>query len=144
MSKRARKDKRHRPSEKKQPVIAETPVTNLRVEWCFRLFDDFEWNGDSDSEESFRKVALHLKDYSSRTWKQIIQNKKRDHPVNVSELIRKAQQRLEDLNLGDHDLLWRFRFDGRKRIWGIKHEHVFRVLWWDPQHRICPSQKSHT
>jgi len=42
MSKRPRKDKRHRPSEKKQPVIAETPVTNRTVEWCFRLFDDFE------------------------------------------------------------------------------------------------------
>jgi len=144
MPRRARKDKRHQPSEKKQPVIAETPVTNRTVQWCFRLFDDLEWNDDPDSEESFRKVAIYLKDYSSRTWGQIEQNKKRDHAVKVSHLISKAQQRLEELKLGDHDLLWRFRFDGCKRIWGIRHGHVFRVLWWDPEHRICPSQKSHT
>jgi len=40
--------------------------------------------------------------------------------------------------------LFSFAIDGRRRVWGIRREHVLCLLWWDPNHQVCPSQKKAT
>ena len=132
-------------SNKKQPVSHAQEVKKRKVKWCFELFDgEIDWHDDSHDEESFREVAGLLKKYSPRTWGQIEQDRRRDHEVPINNLIRKAQNRAAELQIEDFGKLWRFRFDNLKRLWGIRDQHVFRILWWDPQHRICPSIKKHT
>ncbi len=56
-------------------------------------------------------------------------------------MISKAQSRLLHLKLDDEEELFRFRLDGESRVWGIREGRVFRILWWDPGHEICPSAK---
>jgi len=117
-------------------------TTHLPVLWSFILFDGtIEWHDQSHREESFRKVAKHMKDYEGLTWGEIEQ---RDHPIAKNQLIRDAQRRLRTIQQDDIDELWRFRFDARRRIWGIRDGRVFKVLWWDPQHKIRPSRLKHT
>ena len=75
------------------------------------------------------------------TWADV---KKRDHPIERNKIITEAQQRLEELQRDDVDELWRLRFTGQQRLWGIRNQRVFRILWWDPEHKICPTTKKHT
>ncbi len=84
-----------------------------------------------------------MKSYSTMTWGQIEQDRHRDHVVSMDSLIKEARDRLIELQLDDYPLM-RFRFDGLKRLYGIRTGRFFQVLWWDPQHKVCPSQKKHT
>lgn len=52
-----------------------------------------------------------------------------------------AQARLREIEADDLDALWELRVSGAKRIWGTRSEHVFDLIWWDPGHSVCPSQR---
>lgn len=127
--------------QKKQAKGIPSETFDEKVQWCFELFDNYIWHGNDYQERTFRSVADGLKQYSNRTWKDINSNRSRDHYVAKDKLSHDAQRRLKKLKMDDIDNLWRFRFGGALRIWGIKAGKVFRVLWWDPQHKICPSEQ---
>lgn len=61
-----------------------------------------------------------LKSYESRTWKEIVSDKKRDHAVRVENLDKQARERLIELKYDDFEILFRLRFEGKQRLWGIK------------------------
>ena len=44
----------------------------------------------------------------------------------------------------DQEELVSFRIGGRERLWAIRVETEAFLLWWDPNHEICPSQKKGT
>jgi hypothetical protein len=145
MSKRRKKQPRigHRPQPTKTPHQVEgVDVSGLKVLWSFEVFDhQKKWYDEGYQEEPFREVAQHMRDYEGRTWGEILAHGKRDHFIPTKDLIPDAQARLRVINQDDIDHLLRFRFSGARRIWGIKKEQVFRVVWWDPQHRVCPSKE---
>lgn len=117
------------------------PLKDRKIEWSFAIFDKGGiWEKRPQKYDS-RDIAAHLKSYEQLTWADI---RKRDHPVAISNLIPKAQKRLEQVGQGDIDELWRVRFTGMQRVWGIPHLDEFRVLWWDPEHEVCPSRLKHT
>ena len=131
----------YQPSEEKRPSVERVPSTaHEKVVWSFVLFDNRRWSDSSYEEDPFLDVAECLKNYESMTWAEIESNKKRDHAVLLNQLVNEARIRLRQLKQDDIDRLWRFRFSGEKRIWGIRDGKVFKVLWWDPQHKVCPSQ----
>ncbi|WP_454785478.1 hypothetical protein [Legionella sp. WA2024007413] len=115
-----------------------------QVVWSFAL-------ADNDGAWSFKKLndtQLHdlifnelvLKEHLS--WNDLQSAK--SHHVESYKLIKEAQDRLRSLNMDDVNELFSLRLNGLKRIWGIRQENVLRVIWWDPKHEICPSQKKHT
>lgn len=110
-----------------------------QIELSFRLFDDKCW---CETDRSlFLEIAKKIKLYEGMVWNEIFA---RDHRVLANGLIDAARKRLIDLRLDDIDELWRFQLTGRNRLWGLRVRHVFYVLWWDPDHRICPSPLRHT
>lgn len=66
------------------------------------------------------------------------------HTVTVSTISNEAQKRLRDIQQDDIDELFSLRLSGTERIWGIRDGRVFYVLWWDPEHTVCPAHKKHT
>ena len=62
----------------------------------------------------------------------------------IESLSRDAQARLEYLKRDDVDGLWCVRLSGLERVWGTRRGPVFNLLWWDPDHTVCPSHKKHT
>ncbi len=66
------------------------------------------------------------------------------HPVEVVRLARKARDRLAEIKQDDVDYLRSFRITAKKRVWCIPDRNIMRVLWWDPNHTVCPSLKRHT
>jgi len=78
------------------------------------------------------------------TWAEISKDKKKYHPIRVDKLATEARKRLEELRQDDVDVLWSLRVQGKPRIWGIREGRVLKLLWWDPNHEVCPSKLKHT
>lgn len=65
-------------------------------------------------------------------------------PVNIGALCLQARKRLSQIGQGDLDELTSLSLTGTQRVWGIRDVGVLTVLWWDPDHLVCPSLKKHT
>lgn len=79
------------------------------------------------------------------TWNEIFtQSKTQNHSVNINILSKESIDHLKKMKINDIDQLWSLRLTGIQRIWGILDRGVFTLLWWDPNHQVCPSHKKHT
>lgn len=133
------------PYPQKIPKIHPVSFEDQTVHWSFAVFDgSVDWHDQQHKEETFRYVAGRMRTYESMTWRQIKSRGDYNHAVPTNKIIPQAQKRLRQINQDDVDELWRFRFDAKRRIWGIRDGRLFKVLWWDPQHKICPSRLKHT
>jgi hypothetical protein len=65
--------------------------------------------------------------------------KSKHHWVDVKDIIKPARSRLTELKMDDHDQIYSLRLTGTQRIWGIRQQSYFRLLWFDFDHKICPS-----
>jgi hypothetical protein len=102
------------------------------------LVDPFGWHTVSAS--TIRSVREKLGHFESMTWNEIlVKGKKRNHSVSTSRLCAQAQKRLRDSGQADLDELVSLRLSGPERIWGILRQGVLAVLWWDPNHKVCPT-----
>ena len=63
---------------------------------------------------------------------------RRHREMDVAVLTPAAIARLQELEL-DLDQLFRFRLSGAARLWGFVIQGVFHTLWWDPNHRVYPT-----
>jgi hypothetical protein len=135
------------PSSAKTPRI-ETQIDpqRMRVHWSFEYFDKpFRLDTTRlEDEDPFIEIAHHMRSFEGRTWAQIESRADHDHAVSCDKMVRKAQNRLKEIKLDDNSELWRFRFSGKRRIWGIRQRNLFKVIWSDPEHLICPSEMRHT
>lgn len=129
------------PTAAKIPPAVDFPenANDGSVIWDFTRFDECDWRATHGQEHiSFVEVAKRLRDYSSRTWREILSDKKRDHACDVADLSSEAQKRLRERDLEDVGELLRFRFTGTQRLWGWRDRTYFFVLWWDPDHCVYP------
>ena len=91
------------------------------------------------------KTLEKLRQLERMTWSEILRTgKKFHHSVDVASLAPGAQKRLQELDLDDQDSLVSLRLDGVTRVWVMRNEHVAFLLWWDPEHGVCLSNKKHT
>ncbi len=59
-------------------------------------------------------------------------------------MVSEAQKRAQEIGLDEFDGLVELRLGGTQRLFGLLDRHCFYVVWWDPDHEICPSQKRNT
>jgi hypothetical protein len=143
---RKRAEAEFTPHPQKQPKTEPSfdPEKEL-VQWTFEVFDhNLDWRKDKSVHAGFCEIGDQLKSYSQRTWGEIRLSHKRDHPIPCDQLCPRAQGRLRDLKLDDIDELWRFRFSNTRRLWGIKDGRLMKVVWWDPDHEVYPTQPHNT
>ncbi|MEW6364442.1 MAG: hypothetical protein AB1714_07370 [Acidobacteriota bacterium] len=114
--------------------------------WRIRRLDldgPFSWKGVAG--DVLDRIRRRLADLEGMTWNEIlIQGRKQNHTVEVGDLCAQARARLLEIHADDIEELVSLRVTGEERIFGIRQEGTLELLWWDPQHRVCPSQKSHT
>lgn len=122
-----------------------TSIMSVRPSWqldAVQLKDSFGW--EAISREKFLNVLTRLKDIEKMTWGEIQKDPKSFHSVRIADLETKARHELNRLKLDDQESLFSIRISGRERVWAIKNGPILRVLWWDPEHQVCPSQLKHT
>ena len=66
------------------------------------------------------------------------------HFISTNNLSSDAKNRLVDLQLDDLDELYSFRVTGRSRVFAVHRTHYMRILWYDPDHAVCPAPKKNT
>lgn len=66
------------------------------------------------------------------------------HFIETGRLSKTAQERLAAINQDDAPGVFSFHFSGKRRIIGIRDGSAIKLLWWDPEHQVCPSHKKHT
>ena len=133
------------PKSRKVPRV-EAYRNNLITVWQFQSMD-FEgvwgWHQNRKiSTNTLLEIRTKLAQFESMTWLEIEGSK--SHFIEVTSLDKKAQKRLEEIKQDDIEQLFSLRLSGKQRIWGIRLGPIFKILWWDPEHEICKSNKKNT
>jgi len=161
MSKRgdARAARKAKKIQKKQPKTsvgvptAKKPVPGPPVEGdgteriMFRmsLMDGSgPWGFAGLSTDDVKRIAAACKSFESMTRNELI-NVSGNKPIDWESMCNEAQGRAAELELNLFgDGLWELRLSGTGRLWGLLDGHCFYVVWWDPDHEVCPSMKRNT
>ena len=107
------------------------------------LVDLFGWH--SIDGLKIRTVREKLGNFESMTWNEIlVKGRKRNHTGSVAKLCTAAQKRLREIGHADLDEVVSLGVNSTERVWGILREGILTVLWWDPQHQVCPSLLKNT
>lgn len=112
--------------------------------WQFHLLDcegPFGWN-NVEPDFIWDIFSNRIKDKEHINWSQL--KTSGSHNVALDQLCKDALKRLKEIKQDDLDELFSLRISGKERIWGIRDRYTLKVLWWDPEHAVCPSQKKHT
>lgn len=132
-----KKEATHSPSNNPESYLTKSPS------WAFYHIDCDKW---CIHEDFFTKITDKLCSFEKMTWQEILSAPKsgynstgsKSHIISVEKLCREAQRRLEELHIHDDELL-SLRLSGKERIFGILDMGVLRIIWYDPDHQICPS-----
>lgn len=66
----------------------------------------------------------------------------RHHSQDVESLCSEAQKRIEALQYDDiQEPMFRFRVNGTSRLWGWEVAGIFHAVWWDPNHKVYPTER---
>lgn len=139
-----------RPGQKATPPAGKAPRGDIvssdaeLISWHLGIIDregPFGWSrmlGD----DFWTMISARLRSFETMTWATL--RSTGSHPVGVDDIIAEARRRLEEIGQDDVDELYSLRLGGKPRIWGVRDRHILKVLWWDPEHQVCPSHKKHT
>jgi 5S rRNA maturation endonuclease (ribonuclease M5) len=130
-------------------------IKNTDRECPVWVFTDIDRSGKfafdlSRDDFEHKEVLEKMIHYSNMTWadikKQTHDNgKSKHHLIDYEKMSKDAQDRLKAKHMeDDSDSMFSFAFRNLLRIIGIRRGRMFHILWYDPLHEICPSQKKHT
>lgn len=132
------------PEGRKVPrSVAETSYHSLRPSWRIALLemvDPFGWHRLDGP--TLRRIRERLSHFESMSWSEIlVASKKQNHSIQVQALSPPAQNRLDEIGVALDEVV-SLRLSGRERVFGYLENGVMVLLWWDPDHAVCPSLKS--
>lgn len=133
------------PSPKKEALAEKgaLPTEDNRPVWRFRRLD---WDGPFActrlGREDLARVVQKLAGFETMTWPEI--ERAGSHFIPVRDLASDARKRLEQIRNDDVDALFSLRIAGAERVFGIRDRWLLYLLWWDPDHAVCPSTLKHT
>ena len=135
------------PSKKKKPRAISLGDTNRQtIAWQFSKLDiGGKWCCKRiDRNTLWGFLYGKIKAFESMTWSEIYQDKDNNHDVKKEDLSQTAQKRLIKIKQDDIDSLFTLHLSSMRRIWGIRDGRALKVLWYDPDHEVCISSKTHT
>lgn len=89
------------------------------------------------------EIMPKLVSFEQRKWSDIISDNKHNYWINCWKLSKEAQNRLNEIKLY-YDSLFSLRLTGTLILFGYIENGVFYIVWHDPNHEICLSNKKHT
>lgn len=139
----------------KSPVLKKEAVTTpfqsrmkKRMAWSDEqadLEDSWSWGQPRDWRGKVWDSILmpFLEEVVEKDWAEIEgerSGKDKRHKTYPQEAIcKEAQDRLVYLELDDMETIFRFRITSKQRFYGFLVQHIFYALWWDAEHKICPT-----
>lgn len=113
---------------------------NLRPSWrvaSLELVDPYGWH--RLSAEKLLDIRQKLAHFETMRWSELlVQAKKRNHSIKISEISPEARDRLDLIGIALDEVV-SLRLSGKERVFGYLENGVLELLWWDPDHQVCPS-----
>ena len=133
------------PSPEKRPRAETDDPTGSRLGPVWRvgrieIEGPFGWQ--THGRTTIADLHKKLSAFETMTWSEI--ERAGSHNVAVPDLAKAARDRLKELHLDDREELFSLRLTGKSRVWGIRDGRALDVMWWDPEHAVCPSYKKNT
>lgn len=131
------------PAGSKSPKIAKIPREDGAIVFSFLRFDgQCKWCETKDlTTHDVWEIGEKLKSFEQTQWKHLAADEERHHRVPFYKLCKEAQEVAEKLNIDDYEEIWSLRLTGKQRLWGVRDEQYFVVIWWDPDHLVYPTKK---
>lgn len=98
----------------------------------------FAWTGLSNPSQ-YKTTVEKLANFETMSENELQQAG--CHFIETRRLCKEARDRLIHLELDDIDEVYSLRLQGTVRIFCVYRQQYLRVLWYDPDHKVCPSQK---
>jgi hypothetical protein len=135
--------KRYIPTHKKTPRVFEDvdALESKNFAWKVHMnyiditHDVWGW-GNLGFREFVRTIVHRLNNFETMTWQEIT-NRKSCHPMPIKNICSKAQSRINELH-GDIDTLHQVDVSELGRVWGFRDRLTFYLIWYDPDHTVCP------
>ncbi|MEU4388919.1 hypothetical protein [Promicromonospora sp. NPDC023805] len=126
--------------------VDQDEVLRRRVVWRFGDLDhEWDFSLNAITPEHLTDLLRRLGHFETMQVGQLLsQGAAVGTRYQVAEMRPEIQARLLELERDDEDSVVRLACGGKPRLYGFLREHVFHVLWWDPEHLICPSKLKHT
>jgi hypothetical protein len=132
------------PSTEKVPHRASRTDRDFILSWRFTRVDHSgKWPWRLDQKTSI-ELAKKMGGWETMKEGLLFGSNTGNKQIPTANLCPDAQRRLGQLKLDDIDVLWELRVTGIKRIWGLRQGGTIDILWWDPNHEVCPSSKKNT
>ena len=114
-----------------------------RFSWSYSIFDKVGPFNSAGSEVILEDIFEKQRSLENFNFSQLSQQG--SHFISIDQIATEARKRLSERNLDDYEELFSFRFSGKERLFCIQlQEGLMGVLWWDPEHKICPTEKKYT
>lgn len=133
-----------RATDREDKKTVKTPVqqSETKPAWRFSTVDKdgpFAWPAGTNKE---LEIVKKLHSFDSMEWSKI--EGKQHHSIPVENLSKEAKKRLQQIKQDDISDVFSFHLQGKPRIICIRDRHIAKLLWFDPEHKVCPSKKKHT
>jgi hypothetical protein len=123
-----------------------------RPHFCFRYADRATKEAwvFKPGEDHAPALVQFICEMAQLSWGEIEAQKagqhKRHHSQDISSLQSAAQADITKRKLSErfNETMFRFRLTGEQRLWGFRRGRVFHIVWWDPDHKVYPTEKART
>lgn len=116
-----------------------------RFSQCDKEHEKWKIRADELDDVIFEK----LQNFERMTWDEILKasggrsSGNNNHYIEIDKLNKEARKRLEELRIYT-DEVFSLRLTGTLRLFGLLESGIFKILWRDDNHEICPSNKKNT
>jgi hypothetical protein len=129
----------------KTPKRLHDPTSYDDANFSWRVHDNyidyehpqFGW-GKVEIIHFLRKVVQVLQSYEGLKWHDV-KRKPHCHPWGLDEIPQECYARLEERQI-DIDELFQIGLGNKPRIIGYKTKSIFYLMWYDPDHKFCPTK----
>ncbi|HUX44658.1 MAG TPA: hypothetical protein VMV57_07905 [Terracidiphilus sp.] len=122
---------------------AKVDYFHLKASWRIKkiqMVDPYSFH--QLTAEELSRLRERLSNLETMTWNDIfVTAKKHNHSIPVHELRCEHARKWMKANMPDQLELWTLRVTGVERVWGVFSEGAYQIIFWDPQHRIYPSER---
>ncbi len=136
----------------RQQVIRERPKSTLKEKPIWR-FDKLDRSGKfafdlSRKDFDCKEVLQKLIEYGDMTWDDIgkqqhdYSRRSKHHYLDISSLSKDALIRIRECHLLEEtETIYSFSLQNLLRIIGLRRGAEFHIVWFDPKHEFCPTNK---
>lgn len=150
--KAAQVDARENAKQVSERVLDEGTHANSPFSWTAHRVDQGHqgsWDWNLSAAEA-KKLLQFLEEMGRLTWGEIDRHRtgkskrhKKHHSQEVKTLCREARQRFPECFSDDEEIpdqVFRFRFGNMERLWGVRVQGRFEMIWFDRNHQVYPTE----